>query len=85
MFEPARPYEPLTSENAALVLIGPPGRPHDWGSRHFNGRAEAQCGVVGQSGQSSEITDRRYHHSARQHVGAGLPGTAGGAPRRSDH
>ena len=55
MSDPARPYEPLTSENASLVLYRPPGRPHHRGSRLFNGRAETQRGGAGQSGQSFEV------------------------------
>ena len=43
----------------------PPDRPHDRGSRLFNGRAEAQRGGAGHSGQGSEVADRRHHHRAR--------------------
>jgi hypothetical protein len=30
MTSQVRPYEPLTSDNAALILVGSSGWPHDW-------------------------------------------------------
>ena len=73
MSDPTRPYEPLTSKNAALVLIDHQVGLMTGGSRLLDRRAEAQCRGASQSGQGLELADHCYHHRARQHVGADLP------------
>ena len=64
MMNQIRPYEPLTSENAALILVD-----HQVGlmtrrPRLFDRRAQAQRGGPGQSGEGAETADRRHHDCA---------------------
>ncbi len=73
MSDPVHAYKPLTSENAALVLIDHQVGLSERRSRLFDGRVEAQRGGAGQSGQGPAIADRRHNHCARQHVGPTFP------------
>ena len=63
MSDPIRPYEPLTSENAALVLVdhqvGLMTGVRDYSTGELKHKRRA-----GQSGQGPEIADHR-HHTAR--------------------
>jgi hypothetical protein len=64
MTSQTRFFEPLTSENAALVLVdhqvGLMTGVRDYSIR----RAETQRGGSGHSGESAEAPDRRDHHGA---------------------
>ena len=86
-----RPYDPLTSENAALVLIDHQVglmtgvRDYSTGELKHNGRAEAQRGRAGQGSEGAKRADHRHHDRARQHVGSDLSRTRRGAAWRSNH
>src|SRR2546429_8331940 len=51
----------------------------------FAVEAETQRGCPGESGESTEPADHRYHYGARQHVGSDIPRTRGGSSRHRDH
>ena len=75
-----RPYEPLTSDNAASPRRSP-GRPHDGRPRLFHRRTQTQCRCACQSRPGAQAADHCHDHGARQHVGADLPGTGRRAAR----
>jgi hypothetical protein len=81
MSDQPRPYEPLTSENAALILID-----HQvglmTGVRDYS-TGELKHNVVG--GQGAEIADHRHNDRAGQHVGPDLSRTRRGVAWRSNH
>jgi hypothetical protein len=59
-----RPYEPLTSQNAALVFVDHQVGLMTEGPGHFHGRTQTQRGGSGQSCKSTETPNRRYHDCA---------------------
>ena len=68
MSNPAHPYEPLTSENAALVLVDDQVGLMS-GVRDYS-IAELKHNVRPREGrEGTEASDRRDHDGARQHVG----------------
>jgi len=69
----AQSYEPLTSENAALVLVD-----HQVGLMtgvrdYSTGELKHNVVALAKAAKSAEAADRRHHHSPRQHVGADHP------------
>ena len=85
MSDPTRPYEPLTSENAALVLID-----HQVGLMtgvrdYSTGELKHNVVALAKAAKALKLPIILTTHRARQHVGSDLSGTRGGAAWRSDH
>ena len=82
MSEQPRPYEPLTSENAALILVD-----HQVGL--MTGVRDYSTGELTwlalPKRPRREIADHRHNDRAGQRVGPDLSRTRRGAAGRSDH
>ena len=79
------PYEPLTSENAALVLVD-----HQVGLMtgvrdYSTGELKHNVVALAKSCEITKAGDHRYHDGARQHVGPDLPRTRRSVARHRDH
>jgi len=94
MTNQTNPYEPLTSENAALVLVD-----HQVGLMtgvrdYSTGELKHNVVALAKAAKSLKLpiivtttarADHRYHDGARQHVGPDVPRTRRSVARHRDH
>ena len=80
-----RPYEPLTSENAALILVD-----HQVGLMtgvrdYSTGELKHNVVALAKAARALKTAYYRDHDGARQHVGSDVPRTRRSAARHRDH